>query len=127
MVSYYHTSLHHTTKKYHNSTQNCPLPMSFQPKWPKFRGDSFPDVKRSKIIYIWQVLTNLFDRRKRHFFIPKNLEILQHSSNIKQFWAFDVWKRIPTKFLSFWSKNHWKRTILSRVMILFGFKMVSHG
>ena len=31
------------------------------------------------------------------------------------------------KFLSFWSKDHWKRTILSRVMILFGFNMVLYG
>ena len=48
-------------------------------------------------------------------------------SNIKEFWPFDVWKRIPTNFQSFWPKNHWQRTILSRVMILFGFNMVPYG
>ena len=30
--------------------------MIFGPKWPKFHGDSFPDVKRSKFLYIWWVL-----------------------------------------------------------------------
>ena len=48
---------HLKTKKYHNSTQNCPFSMIFRPKWPKFHGDSFPDVKRSKFLYIWRVLT----------------------------------------------------------------------
>ena len=61
--------------------------------------------------------------KKRSFFISKNPKNCQISSNIKEFWPFDVWKRIPMRFLSFWSKNHWKLTILSRVMILFGFKL----
>ena len=59
--------------------------------------------------------------KKGHIFISKNQKKHQNSSNIKEFWPFDLWKRIPMKFRSFWSKNHWKLTILSRVMILFGF------
>ena len=69
----------------------------------------------------------LTSEKKGHIFISKNHKNLQNSSNIKEFWPFDVWKRIPMKFLSFWSKNHWKRTILSRVIILFGFAMVPYG
>ena len=64
----------------------------------------------------------IFDPWENIFLISKNKKH-QNSSNIKEFWPFDVWKRIPTKFLSFWFKNHWKRTILSRVMILFGCMM----
>ena len=33
------------TKKYHNSTPNCPFPMIFGPKWSKLRCDSFPEAK----------------------------------------------------------------------------------
>ena len=36
-------------------------------------------------------------------------------------------KESPRSFNHFGSKNHWKRTILSRVMILFGFSMVNRG
>ena len=179
--------------------------MIFGPKWPKFHGDSFPEVKRSKFLYIWWVLliflilwyknmTFFFKgqkseksftsqprlapplggggsygtiwyhmvpygtiryhmvpygtiwspppqrggetrlgrktffgfltfEKKGHIFISQNQKNQQNSSNIKEFWPFDLWKRIPMKFRSFWSKNHWKRTILSRVMILFGFKL----
>ena len=63
--------IHVKTKKYHNSTQNCPFSMIFVPKCQKFHGDSFPDVKRSKFLYIWRVLTivvifwkNIFPRSK---------------------------------------------------------------
>ena len=67
----------------------------------------------------------IFDVWKNNYFlISINHTNRQNSSNIEEFWPFDVWKRIPTNFLTFWSKNHWKRTILSRVMILFGFFMV---
>ena len=64
---------HGKTKKYHNSTQNCPFSMILNPKWQKFHGDSFPDVKRSKFIYIWWVFTFfcLFwfvDIKKSHLF-----------------------------------------------------------
>ena len=62
-------------------------------------------------------------KKSNVFFISKIHKNHQNSSNIKEFWPFDVWKRIPMKFRSFWSKNHWKLTILSRVMILFGFKL----
>ena len=57
------------------------------------------------------------------FLISKNQTNRQNSLNIKELWPFDVWKIIPMKFRSFRSKNHWKRIILSRVMILFGFKL----
>ena len=64
--------------------------------------------------------------KKNIFNIEKSKNHL-NLSNIKEFWPFDVWKRIPTNSLSFWYKNHWKLTILSRVMILFGFNMDIHG
>ena len=78
MVPYGTIRYHVKTKKYHNSTQNCPFSMIFGPKWPKFHGDSFPDVKRSKFIYIWWVLTIclIFGYKKMTFFSkvknPKN-------------------------------------------------------
>ena len=64
------TDIHGKTKKYHNSTQNCPFPMIFGPKWPKFHGDSFPDVKRPKFLYIWWVFATFFffDIKKKTFF-----------------------------------------------------------
>ena len=47
---------HEKTKKYHNSTQNCPFSMTFWPKSQKFCVDYFPDVQRSKFLYTWWVL-----------------------------------------------------------------------
>ena len=60
---------HLKTKKYHNSTQNCPFSMFVGPKWQKVCGDSFPDVKRPTFVYIWCLLTIVwfFDIRKCFF------------------------------------------------------------
>ena len=68
------------TKKYHNSTQNCQFSMIFGPKWPKFHGDSFPKVKRSKFLYIcWVLMFFLIFRYKNELFFSK-------VKNPKNFW-----------------------------------------
>ena len=37
--------IHAKTKQYHNSTQNCPCPLIFRPKWQKIRGILFQTSK----------------------------------------------------------------------------------
>ena len=49
----------------------------------------------------------------------------QTSSFIKEFLLVDLWKRIAPKCWPFWLRNHWKPTILQRVRIALGFKMVN--
>ena len=53
--------------------------MIFWPKWPKFHGDSFPDLKRSKFLYISRVLTVFW------FFYIKN-DLFSKVKNQKKSW-----------------------------------------